>query len=167
MNTEPDFSVSDLARRLADEAVLTVLLDYDGTLVPIANAPELAEPGPDVYTLIARLAARAATHVHIVTGRPREIVDRWFGELVVDLWAEHGFWHRSRPGDAWQAAAPVQPHWACRVDPIVQRFTRATPGSFVEMKSASIAWHYRKAGDRFGPAQAHALREQLVNAIRD
>jgi trehalose 6-phosphate synthase/phosphatase len=167
VNIDVGSSVSQLAFQLAQEPSLAVLLDYDGTLVPIASAPELAAPGPDVRALIARLAARARTRVHIVTGRPRHTVERWFGELEVELWAEHGFWHRPRPGCEWEAAAPVPPHWADRVYPIIQRFTSNTPGSIVEMKSASIAWHYRNAGSTLGPAQASALREQLAETLRD
>lgn len=156
---------ADLARTLSRERALTVLLDYDGTLVPIAQAPELAAPDAAVHALLAAVAARSGTSVHLVTGRPREIVERWFGNLLVDLWAEHGFWHRARPDGAWHPAATVPAGWVDRVHPILEQFTASTPGSFIEKKSASVAWHYRIADDDLGARHAHDLRLRLGGAL--
>jgi trehalose 6-phosphate synthase/phosphatase len=40
----------------------------------------------------------------------------------------------------------------------LQRFTANTPGSLIEEKTASLAWHYRLADPEFGPLQARELR---------
>jgi trehalose 6-phosphate synthase/phosphatase len=144
---------------------LTVLLDYDGTLVPIAKAPQLAAPDAELLSLLSTLAARPRTEVHLVSGRPHETFERWFGQLPVTLWAEHGFWHRPAPHGEWDAAAPVPSEWLKRVYPILEQFTATTPGSLIEEKSASIAWHYRMAEPEFGPRQAHELRMLLGDAL--
>jgi trehalose 6-phosphate synthase/phosphatase len=52
-----------------------------------------------------------------------------------------------------------------RVSKILDEFTARTPGSMIECKSASIAWHYRGAQREFGARQAHELRMLLGDAL--
>ena len=47
----------------------------------------------------------------------------------------------------------------------LQHFTQRTPGSRIEKKTASIAWHYRGAQRDFGWRQAHELRMLLGDAL--
>jgi trehalose 6-phosphate synthase/phosphatase len=152
----------DAARRPAE---LHILLDYDGTLVPIADAPELAVPDDELLQLVATLAACDGLAVHLVSGRPRAWLDKWFGHLPIALWAEHGFWHRPAPGDGWHAAAPATNTWMRGVMPILEQFTASTPGARIERKDASLAWHYRQADPEFGARQAHELRMLLGDAL--
>jgi trehalose 6-phosphate synthase/phosphatase len=159
---------ADLPATLDDvrrQGRLRLLLDYDGTLVPIASSPELAAPDEELLHLLDRLTALDDVAVDIVSGRPRETLEGWLGHLPVALWAEHGFWHRRGPGRAWEAAAPVPAGWIERITPILEQFTASTPGSHVELKSASIAWHYRRAQPEFGSRQAHELRLLLRDAL--
>ena len=162
--TAAEHLAADLARlRAADR--LTLLLDYDGTLVPIARAPELAVPDPELLGLLERLSARPGTSVHIVSGRRREFLTSWLDRLPVSLWAEHGFWCRPAPGSAWEPAMEVSAGWIDRVLPMLEQFTAATPGSLIELKTASVAWHYRMAHAEFGLRQAHELRMLLGDAL--
>ena len=143
---------------------LRVLLDYDGTLVPLARSPELAAPDDELVELLDRIAA-SGIQVDIVSGRTRETLDRWLADLPIALWAEHGFWHRSHRGAGWDAAFAVMPDWMTRVRPLLDQFVAGTPGSFVEVKSASVAWHYRGAPRECGARQAHELRLLLGDAL--
>jgi len=126
---------------------IRLLLDYDGTLVPFARSPGLAGPDEDLRTLLRALAGRPGLEVDIVSGRPRDTMEAWLGDLPVALWAEHGFW------------------WMARLTPILEQFSRTTPGAFVEAKTASVAWHYRRASRDFGARQAHELRMLLGDAL--
>jgi trehalose 6-phosphate synthase/phosphatase len=122
----------------------TLLLDYDGTLVPFAPLPDLAFPDDDLRALLAALAGDPANHVHVVSGRSRESIDSWLGDLRIGLHAEHGFWARF-PGSAWEPTIAA-PHDALSViATILADVARRTPGTFVERKRASLAWHYRLA----------------------
>jgi trehalose 6-phosphate synthase/phosphatase len=152
-----------LAGALQAERV-TVLLDYDGTLVPMAPAPELAAPDENLLALLAALAGRGGTDVHLISGRLRETLEEWFGELPISLWAEHGLWQRPA-SSGWRMTAAVEPEWLARVYPILEHFTASTPGSLIERKTASVAWHYRMAEADFGARQAHELRMVLGDSL--
>ncbi|HVM69119.1 MAG TPA: trehalose-phosphatase, partial [Gaiellaceae bacterium] len=87
---------------------LSLLLDYDGTLVPFTSHPDRAAPDPELRRLIAGVAKRPRTSVEIVSGRDPASLGRWFGDLDVSLRAEHGAWTRARGKPLWSAAVPVR-----------------------------------------------------------
>jgi trehalose 6-phosphate synthase/phosphatase len=58
------------------------------------------------------------------------------------------------------------PHrWSDRVGRILEQFAGATPGAWVERKTASLGWHYRVVEPEFGARQAHELRMLLDDAL--
>ena len=60
---------------------------------------------------------------------------------------------------------PVASDWMARVRPILDQFAVNTPGAHVEVKTASMAWHYRAAARDFGIRQAHELRLLLGDLL--
>jgi trehalose 6-phosphate synthase/phosphatase len=154
-----------LLARLRDSEDLLALLDYDGTLVPFTATPELARPDPPLLELLAALAARPHTEVHVVSGRGRETLERWLGSLPVTLHAEHGFWSR-RPGDGvWTPIAEVGGAWREPALGILREFTARTPGSLIETKDVALAWHYRLADQESGARRANELRLHLSQLL--
>ena len=77
----PPGAIAAVAQRIAAATSLVLLLDYDGCLVPFAPIPELAHPDAELLALLRALAARPRTEVHIVSGRKRDDIRSWFGEL--------------------------------------------------------------------------------------
>jgi trehalose 6-phosphate synthase/phosphatase len=161
----PDHSEAGAVATELGGGPLTLLLDYDGTLVPIAATPELAAPDAELLQLLHALAARPGLDVHIVSGRHRDTLEEWLGGLPLTLWAEHGFWQRGREGPDWTPASSVPDHGWDKVLAILQHFAASTPGARVERKTASLAWHYRLADPAFGARQAHELRLLLGDAL--
>lgn len=162
-----DEEIAELVTRAKDAEDLTVILDYDGTLMPFYGAPADAAPDAEILQLLQTLAARPRTSVHIVSGRTRSSLARWLGDLSIGIYAEHGFWSRPSHHDWWQPVDGISFEWKERVRPILEHFTSMTPGASVEEKTASIAWHHRMSGD-VGAMQAKELRilleELLSNA---
>jgi trehalose 6-phosphate synthase/phosphatase len=157
--------LAEVAARLKEARQRVLLLDYDGTLVGHAPRPELAGPDPELKALLERLAALPGTHVHIVSGRMKETLEEWLGALPVSLHAEHGLWSRSGPGAPWRMLEGVQPEWKELARPLLERFTSRVPGSFVEEKTASLAWHYRLVDPGFGAWQSRELRLKLAEVL--
>jgi trehalose 6-phosphate synthase/phosphatase len=145
-----------LRRRFGSARRRTLLLDYDGTLRELEDLPELAAPTREIRELLASLAALPDTEVHIVSGRPPETLDAWFGDLALHLSAEHGFLARA-PGELWRTLVDADLSWL----PEVERFLRETaaevPGAVVEQKRCGVAWHYRQAEPEYGLWRARDL----------
>lgn len=162
----PPTPLDELIARVCATRGPVLLVDYDGTLVPLASLPDLARADRDLIDLLRRVSA-AGVRVHIVSGRPREDLIAWFGGIDVALWAEHGAWHRPLGRDAWHATVTIDRGWIDRIRPILEQFVARTPGALVEEKNSSIAWHYRTADREFGPRQARELRLLLLEVLQD
>ncbi len=123
--------------------------------------PDLARPDRSSSPCSARWPRGRHTEVHIVSGRGREALDHWLGELPVWLHAEHGFWSRSpeeRTGFPRESSAGS---WREPVLAILRDITARTPGSLIEVKAAALAWHYRLADPEIGARRANELRLHL------
>lgn len=160
----PASIVDELVARVRNARALTLLLDYDGTLVPFLPFPELAAPDDELLELVSALAHRPGTGVHMLSGRKREDLQRWFGHLPIGLYAEHGLWLRL-PDRDWTLLTEVATEWKDKVRVIMEQFVGQAPGSFLEEKTASLAWHYRNAEVEFGSVQAKELRLHLAEVL--
>ncbi|EYF06907.1 bifunctional alpha,alpha-trehalose-phosphate synthase (UDP-forming)/trehalose-phosphatase [Chondromyces apiculatus] len=157
----PAEEIEALVTSLRAAPSLVLFLDYDGTLVPFAPTPEKAVPDAELLTLLRALSERPRTRVHVVSGRSQKDLERFFGDLPIALHGEHGLWSRSAPGEDWQRRIDPPTAWREHVRPIFELFASRTPGSLVEDKASSLAWHYRMADPGFGAVQAKELRLHL------
>jgi trehalose 6-phosphate synthase/phosphatase len=163
-------AIDGLAHDLAASPRLAALLDYDGTLVPLAHAPDLAAPDDGLRKLLTALAATRGVEVHIVSGRRRETLERWLGMLPVALHAEHGFWSRPRPdaqaGAAWVPLRDTDVPWKLDLRSLLDHFTSTSPGALVEEKSASVAWHFRMMDPDLAATRVEEVRQAITAHIR-
>ncbi len=153
---------SEVVARLKAAPHRVLLLDYDGTLVGFARRPELAGPDSELKTLLRRLAALPNTSVHVISGRLKASLDEWLGDLPVGLHAEHGLWSRFKPGEPWRMLEGVAPESKEQARAVMEAFTARVPGSFLEEKTASLAWHYRQVVLGYGVEQSRELRLKLA-----
>jgi trehalose 6-phosphate synthase/phosphatase len=145
--------------RVAANRVL--LLDYDGTLVPFAPEPRLAQPDAELIETLTALGSDPANQVTIVSGRPRHTLEEWFGKLPISLIAEHGVWLRNKGDDDWRMIKNMTADWKERVRPILQLYVDRLPGALLEEKDFSLAWHYRRAD----PEQASLCAKELIDDL--
>jgi trehalose 6-phosphate synthase/phosphatase len=156
----------DVAERFREAPRLALILDYDGTLVPLAPLPHLAPPDAEILGLLRDLASRPSTRVHVASGRRREDLERWLGALALDLHAEHGAWYR--PAGAVWCSVPLPPDtWKSGVRRLLADLTRRTPGSLIEEKTAAVAWHYRTVEPELAAARLRELDGSLAEALRE
>jgi trehalose 6-phosphate synthase/phosphatase len=114
--------------------------------------------------LLASLASEPRLSVQLVSGRPFHTLQEWFGALAIGLWAEHGFWHRGAGAARWTPVLLPPHQWSDGVARILEQFAAATPGAWVERKTASLAWHYRRVDPELGARRALELRRCLREA---
>lgn len=138
----------ELDRRLSGRRP-AVFLDYDGTLTPIVERPEMAVLSDSMRTIVRDLGRRCP--VAVVSGRDRADVERLVGIDGLVFAGSHGFdirvpggrrIERQEGGDFAALLETVKARLHREADPIA--------GSLIEPKKASVAVHYRQVaeGDR-------------------
>ncbi|MCA9327638.1 trehalose-phosphatase, partial [Candidatus Saccharibacteria bacterium] len=141
-----------------------ILLDYDGTLQPIVQNPEDARPNRRTINILAELSKDERNHVVVISGRGRQDLIGWLGNLPITLVAEHGGFIRLQGHTKWKRTSQDNLHWEQKVRKILEYYTELTPGSFIEQKEWSLAWHYRDASPYY--AQKHlVLLKKLLRPI--
>lgn len=139
-------------------------LDYDGTLVNFEDKPYQAWPDEELLKLIRNVSELKNTKVVLISARDKESLGSWWKDLDVDLVAEHGVWLR-KAGKKWVLNEKVQNNWMEMVRPVIETFCDRTPGTFLEEKNYSLAWHYRKADPDLGDIRANELSNVLKELI--
>ncbi|MFT7606674.1 MAG: trehalose 6-phosphate synthase/phosphatase, partial [Saprospiraceae bacterium] len=136
-----------------------ILLDYDGTLMGFQNDPKKVVPDQSLLDTLEQLANEEGNKVVIISGRDRNTLDDWLGHLGLDMAAEHGVWIKRR--GEWKIPE-VSSSWKKDVRHILESLVNRTPGSFIEEKDYSIAWHYRMIDKGLGEKRVREFRDVLV-----
>ncbi|TCD00156.1 bifunctional alpha,alpha-trehalose-phosphate synthase (UDP-forming)/trehalose-phosphatase [Pedobacter psychroterrae] len=143
-----------------------IFLDYDGTLVGFQGDIDKASPDQRLYELLTELTADPANRVVLVSGRNYETMQKWFGHINLDMIAEHGAWQKHLNED-WKALPLLTDKWKQEVKTVLDTYTDRTPGSFIEEKSYSLVWHYRKVEKGLGELRANEITNHLRIFIAD
>jgi trehalose 6-phosphate synthase/phosphatase len=162
-----------LATKIVDENVLKftkekyaqaekriLFLDYDGTLTGFHDLPSKAKPDAEVISILNNLAKDKKNKVVIISGRDRNTLDEWLGDLNIAIIAEHGIWLKKQ-GEKWKTIFPMRNDWKDEFRPILESYVDRTPGSFVEEKDYSLVWHYRKVETGLGELRTRELASHL------
>jgi trehalose 6-phosphate phosphatase len=142
--------VTDSARALRPElappppALLegaSLFLDFDGTLVPLADTPDEVEVDDDLRDMLMRLRAGLSGRLAIVSGRSIETL-RALGLGDFLLAGSHGL-EFAQPGEAIDGPARLPA--IDMVERAFEAFAAGKPGLLVERKSISVGLHFRGA----------------------
>jgi trehalose 6-phosphate phosphatase len=140
-------------------APAALFLDFDGTLVELAEAPGAIAVPIGLAPLLDRLSERFQGRLAIVSGRAADDLRRHLGRSAAVLCGSHGGELRYADGRSIQVSAP--PGLAAARESI-RRFAAGVEGLLVEDKPAGVALHYRLAPERAEEADAflEALAER-------
>jgi trehalose 6-phosphate phosphatase len=132
-----------------------VVLDYDGTLAPIAPRPELAQIPPETRAAVARLATRAT--VAVLSGRGLDDVARCVALDGLFYGGCHGLELRG-PGLSYghEPAAVLRAELDGAASSL-QRALASVRGALVEHKGLAIAVHRRLVEPAHHPAVEQAV----------
>jgi trehalose 6-phosphate phosphatase len=140
--------------RLAPAALF---LDFDGTLVELADAPGAIAVPAGLAPLLDRLAARLDGRLAIVSGRSLDDLRSHLGGAAAVLSGSHGA--ELHYADGRRIPVSIPPGLAAARDEI-RRFAAVDEGLLVEDKPAGVALHYRLAPER--EAEAGAFLAKLA-----
>jgi trehalose 6-phosphate synthase/phosphatase len=137
-----------------------IILDYDGTLMPFHVDPLAVFPDTDLIDLLLRLNADPNNRMVINSGRDKHTLEDWLGNLGIDLAAEHGVWLKD--STEWRRTPGLSSDWKNDVRAALENIVERTPGSFIEEKEFSIAWHYRQIDKDLGEKRLREFRDVLL-----
>jgi trehalose 6-phosphate phosphatase len=135
-----------------------LFLDFDGTLVAIADRPDDVRLDPETRVALAELKVQLGGALAIVTGRDIAAVDHFLAPLHLSMAGVHGLMRRDAQGRTWKSSfddtLPAAIEQA--VSPLLQKY----PGLLVERKYGAVAVHYRDH-----PELEQVSIEALENAL--
>lgn len=104
--------------------------------------------------------------IAIISGRNLEQLEGWFGHLPIHIIAEHGT--RIKQVGSKRATETIAPLIEKnKIRDTFQLFAERCPGSFIEEKKHSIAWHYRSVEEHTGFVHSRELMDCLFHLLRN
>jgi trehalose 6-phosphate phosphatase len=136
-----------------------LFLDVDGTLIEIAEAPDLVTVPQDLPVILARLRRQLGGAIAIVSGRAIKDIDRLLSPFVAPSAGEHGAAIRMPDGSMQEVPCEVAvpQDWKATLE----RETKKWPGVMLEEKAHGVTIHYRGAPMRSD--DVWALARSLVS----
>lgn len=139
-----------------------IILDYDGTLINFRLNPYIAKPSPELMYLLKRLSYNRHNHVVIINSRTESNLEEWFSHLPITLVAEHGLSIRHRNTAHWEKQQNGKIEWKNKVKAIIEETVNRCPGSLMEEKNYTLAWHYRRVDKDTAQLRLQQLIEELT-----
>ncbi|HYH36363.1 MAG TPA: bifunctional alpha,alpha-trehalose-phosphate synthase (UDP-forming)/trehalose-phosphatase, partial [Candidatus Saccharimonadales bacterium] len=134
---------SHLVKDYARAKKRLLFLDYDGSLVPFSADYASAKPPKSLLNLLDKLGADDRNDIVLISGRTHHDLEEWFGDLRINLVAEHGVAIKKAGNKSWQTLDKVNTDWKKVLLPPLEKYTYLTPKARIEVKPHSLVWHYR------------------------
>jgi trehalose 6-phosphate phosphatase len=122
-----------------------LFLDFDGTLVELAEAPDAIVVPQRLPLLLASLSRRLEGRLAVVSGRAIADLGRFLPLEGIAVSGSHGLELRFADGRGQAAPAPAGFE---HVRESIAAFAARASGLLLEEKPASLALHYRQAPER-------------------
>jgi trehalose 6-phosphate phosphatase len=126
---------------LSDSERIALFLDFDGTLVAIAERPDEVQLDISTRKALMHLDELLGGAVAIITGREIAAVDRFLDPLRLSIAGVHGLTRRDAQGHMHRPA--VDGGFASAVERALWPLLEKNPALFLEYKYGAVALHYR------------------------
>lgn len=154
---------ASLSRAASARRPALVVLDFDGTLAPIASRPDRVRvPEPTLRSL--RSAARLrGIRIATLSARPMRDLARYLPVPGILRVAQYGLEGGDSPGaDRLRSIRSGVAELRSRLEPVAA----TVPGARIEDKRLTIAVHYRDVEPRRRGALVRAVRRVAAGAVR-
>ncbi len=155
----------DISRRLKEARHILLLSDYDGTLTPIVERPELADLSEETRELLRALARQRRFTVGIISGRALRDLQARVGVRGIVYAGNHGL-EIEGPGVSFvnPLAEEVKP--ILRVlHQVLSRALASVRGVLVEDKGLTLSVHYRLV-EEDKAEEVWTIFERIMDAAR-
>jgi trehalose 6-phosphate phosphatase len=144
---------------IADAQTWALFVDFDGTLVEIAERPDEVRVDAALAGTLIRLRDRLGGALAVITGREIATIDRFLAPYQFDVAGLHGV--EQRLGGKLASCRPEDHPNLRRAVEVLKRLLASEPGILIEDKGCSVAVHWRLA-----PQRAEAIIH-IVQGIAD
>lgn len=143
-----------------------VFLDFDGTLVEIAEHPGAVVVSPALPTVLQGLYEVCGGAVALISGRSIADLERLFPSLRIAMAGQHGAEWRDAAGNLHHRVSSAEPLAMCKLR--LNRLMKEHPGLVLEDKGLSLALHYRQAPhlEAFAAREVDDVARQLGSAFQ-
>lgn len=150
---------------LASKKEKLLLLDFDGTLLPIASHPSAVRLHPETKRIVKRLSQMPNYRVVFLSGRPLKDLRHYLGLKGVLYAANHGLevkgWGLSLPENA-KKARKLKGLIHLLAKKFENAFGNCYDGLLIEDKKYTLSLHYRNL-----PKDQQVLFDQQVHFFKD
>ena len=143
---------------------LAIFTDFDGTLVEIAETPDMIEVPETLAHQLERAARELDSAFAVITGREIADIDRYLAPLHLPVAGAHGT-QRRRADGIMEAIDPAAIMGAEEIARILSSLVVANPALLIETKEGAVALHYRQAPEL--EAAVRTAMEEAVNSVPD
>ncbi|HEX8166844.1 MAG TPA: trehalose-phosphatase [Beijerinckiaceae bacterium] len=143
------------------DADWALFLDFDGTLVEIADRPEAVVVEPGLTDTLATLRDGLGGALALVSGRPIASLDGFLTPYRFDAAGLHGVEHRIR-GELFPCRPEAHPTLRDAVEELPGRLPQH-PGILIEDKGCSVGVHWRLAPEH--DTEVLEIVEELATAL--
>jgi trehalose 6-phosphate phosphatase len=131
---------------------ISLFLDFDGTLVELADAPDAIDVDSGLGHLLRMLAEKCGGRVVIVTGRAIGDVVTYLGDFDGPIIGGHGA--EKRMGGAIERLPMADEGIVARLGDMTEAFAATHPGMLCERKPTGVVLHFRQAPEQDSAAYA-------------
>jgi trehalose 6-phosphate phosphatase len=143
--------LEEILQRCRAHERCVLLLDYDGTLTPIAPRPDAAHLSPTMQTVLRSLSAHPRYRVGIVSGRALADLHELMAGNGFYLAGNHGL---EIEGPEGRYVSPEAQALRPRIHALAQALRRdlaGIPGVLIEDKGVTLSVHYRRVPTAYVP----------------
>jgi len=133
----------------------SLFVDFDGTLVPLVDHPELVRADSELVDLLGALRRRFEGRVALVSGRSIAQLDAMIGPVAAEIALAGSHGAEVRRDGRW--IEPPRPAGLDAAIAEVRSYGAGHPEMIVEEKSHGVAMHYRVAPILEEPVRRRAL----------
>jgi trehalose 6-phosphate phosphatase len=148
---------------IGDLTGYAIFLDFDGTLVDIADRPDSVRMKASVLRRIASIGSRVNHALAVVSGREIAVIDEYLHPLKLPVAGVHGLERRDAAGRLHKS--PVNgSEFAFAAGAIAKALDRER-GVIIEVKTGAVAVHFRLRPDL--ETRCREIVEDLTRDRRD
>ncbi|KRT85452.1 hypothetical protein AMK59_2219, partial [Oryctes borbonicus] len=153
-----------LAKYIGNTHKLALLLDYDGTLAPIAPHPDLAVIPPETKNILLRLSNISDVYIAIISGRNVDNVKKMVGIDGITYAGNHGL--EILHPDGTKFVHPMPTEHVGKVVELLKNLQEQVckDGAWVENKGALLTFHYRETPVHLRKILADQARRLIEDA---